>query len=88
MERIKANSWIPLFILLLNTFIGIYYLSKAGSFTGEQSIMGIGLILIKTLFRATLWASLIWWICGSQGKENLMAHNLLPPLISGYTSFL
>ena len=70
MERIKANSWIPLFILLLNTFIGIYYLSKAGSFTGEQSIMGIGLILIKTLFRATLWASLIWWICAApKGKK-------------------
>lgn len=70
MERIKANNWIPLFILLLNTFIGIYYLSKAGSFTGEQSIMGIGLILIKTLFRATLWASLIWWICAApKGKK-------------------
>ena len=70
MERIKANSWIPLFILLLNTFIGVYYLSKAGSFTGEQSVMGIGLILIKTLFRATLWASLIWWICATpKGKK-------------------
>ena len=62
LSRLYERLWLPIFLLTLQGLLTYHFLSRGESFLVQDSMMGSVAIFIKCMFRATLWASLLWWL--------------------------
>lgn len=62
LSRLYERLWLPIFLLILQGLLTYHFLYRGESFLAQDTMMGSVAIFIKCMFRATLWASLFWWL--------------------------